>query len=406
MRINLFWRGVAHGEPAAPTDPADPAYNFEAVDRGVIEAVSRGQRVMLTVYGAPDYAVGPNESGEADKGTWKPDTKMFGQFAEAVATRYSGTFATPALGTLPRVGYLEAWNEPNLSDYLTPQYTKKSTFAGDYYRGMVNAFSAGVGRSANPSAEVVAGATAPFGDPVGGERSRPLRFIRDFLCLDSDLKPRRNCKDEADFDILSHHPITLGHGPDYSAISPDDVTLADMKNVSKALKKAEKKHTVKGGSHPLWATEFWWETNPPDGQQGVSVKKHAKWVEEALYSLWRQDVDAAFWFLLVDQPLGSDGHSDQQSGLFFEDRSKKPAFTAFRFPFVADRKSKQKGDVWTIPPVSGTLEIQVESGGEFVTVDTAEVQAFQPVKIGVDIRGKTTFRGTLAGESSLAYTVK
>ena len=70
---------------------------------------------------------------------------MFGQFAEAVATRYSGTFATPALGTLPRVGYLEAWNEPNLSDYLTPQYTKKSTFAGDYYRGMVNAFSAGVG---------------------------------------------------------------------------------------------------------------------------------------------------------------------------------------------------------------------------------------------------------------------
>ena len=56
--------------------------------------------------------------------------------------------------------------------------------------------------------------------------------------------------------------------------------------------------------------------------------------------------------------------------------------------------------------MSGTLEIQVESGGEFVTVDTAEVQAFQPVKIGVDIRGKTTFRGTLAGESSLAYTVK
>ena len=373
----------------------------------MIEAVSRGQRVMLTIYGAPEFAIGPNESSRGRQGDLEAGHE------EARRVRRGGrdpilgdVRRPPSLGTLPRVGYLEAWNEPNLSDYLTPQYTKKSTFAGDYYRGMVNAFSAGVKRSANPSAQVVAGATAPYGDPVGGQRSRPLRFMRDFLCLDGDLKPRRKCKDEARFDILSHHPITLSGGPNRSAIDPDDLAMPDMKNLGKALRKAEKKHTVKGGKHPLWATEFWWETNPPDGQQGVPVKKHAKWVEESLYSLWRQGVDAAFWFLLVDQPVGSDGHSDQQSGLFFEDRSRKPAFTAFRFPFVADRKSKKKGHVWTIPPVSGTLEVQVERGGEFVTVDTAEVQAFKPKKIKVRHRGKTTFRGALAGETSLAYKVK
>ncbi len=406
VRINVFWRGITTGEPASPTNPADAAYAFGDVDRGVIDAVSRGQRVMLTIYGAPEFAVGPNESAEADKGTWKPDTEALGEFAEAVASRYSGTFAAPGLGTLPRVGYLEAWNEPNLSDYLTPQYTKKSTFAGDYYRGMVNAFTAGVRRSQNPGAQVVAGATAPYGDQVGGERSRPLRFMRDFLCLDSDFHPRRNCAGKADFDILSHHPITLSGGPNRSAIHRDDIAMPDMKNLDKALRRAEKKNTVKGAHHPLWATEFWWETNPPDGNQGVPIKKHAKWVEESLYSLWRQNVDAAFWFLLVDQPVGSDGHSDQQSGLLFEDRSRKPAFTAFRFPFVADRKSKRKADIWTIPPVSGTLEVQEDRGSGFTTVESVEVEAFEPRRLGVGAKGKTRFRGVIDGETSLTYTVK
>ena len=401
VRINLPWRAITAGVPADPASPADPAYNFADIDRGVADASVRGQRVMLTLYSAPDFAVGPNASSEAKHGTWKPDTKALGQFAEAVATRYSGSFES-----LPRVGYIEAWNEPNLSDYLSPQYTRKSTFAGDYYRGMVNAVSAGVGRSQNPSAQVVAGATAPYGDPVGGERSRPLRFMRDFLCLDGDLKPREKCKDHANFDILSHHPITLSGGPNRSAIHPDDLAMPDMKNLGKALSRAEKKNTVGGGNHPLWATEFWWETNPPDPQQGVAVKKHARWVEESLYSLWQQDVDAAFWFLLVDQPLGSDGSSDQQSGLFFEDRSRKPAFTAFRFPLVAERSSKRKVDVWTIPPASGTLEVQEERGGQFVTVETAEVQAFQPEKVGVAAKGKTKFRGSLGGETSLVYTAK
>jgi hypothetical protein len=399
VRINVPWRAITTGKPVDPSNPADPAYGFADIDRGVADATARGQRVMLTVYSTPDFAIGPNESAEAKHGTWKPDTKALGQFAEAVATRYSGSFQG-----LPAVGYIEAWNEPNLSDYLSPQYTKKSTFAGDYYRGMVNAVSAGVRRSGS-GAKVVAGATAPYGDPVGGERSRPLRFMRDFLCLDGDLKPRPKCKDRANFDILSHHPITLSGGPNRSAIHPDDLAMPDVKHLERTLRRAEKKTTVKGGKHPLWATEFWWETNPPDPQQGVPVKKHARWIQESLHSLWKQGADAAFWFLLVDQPLGSDGSSDQQSGLFFEDRSRKPAFTAFRFPFVAERTSKRKAEVWTIPPTSGTLEVQEERGGQFITVKRVQVEAFQPKKIGTDAKGKTRLRGNLAGESSLTDTV-
>jgi hypothetical protein len=408
VRINVFWRGHTTGEPADGADPADPAYSLGSVDRGVIDAVARGQRVLLTIYGTPEFAVGPNESSEAPKGTWKPDRKKLADFTQALATRYSGTFSVPGLGTLPRVGYIEIWNEANLSQYLTPQYTRKSTFAGDYYKEMVNASAKGISRSANPTVQVVAGATAPYGDPTGGTRTRPLRFMRDFLCLDDDLKRRPKCGDEADFDILSHHPITLSGGPNRSAIHPDDVAMPDVKNLVKALRRAEKRNTVTGGRHPVWATEFWWETSPPDGFQGVSLSKHANWIQESLHSLWRQGADAAFWFLLVDQPLGPDGISNQQSGLFFEDRSRKPAFTAFRFPFVGERSSKgsKSATVWTIPPVDGTLEIQVQDGGGFETAKTVQVSAFEPERVKMRLPAKAKIRGLLAGETSLTYTVK
>ena len=361
---------------------------------------------MLTTYNTPEFAIGDRPSSEAPDGTWKPDTGEIEDFAQALGTRYSGTFAASGLGTLPRVGYFEAWNEANLSQYLSPQYTKKSTFAGDYYRGMVNAFDKGMRASANSSAEIVAGATAPYGDPVGGTRTRPLVFIRDFLCLDSDLKARKNCGPKAKFDILSHHPITLSGGPDRSAIHKDDVAMPDMKNLVKTLRAAEKRNTIQGGKHSVWATEFWWETSPPDGVQGVPIAKHARWVEESLHSLWKQGVDAAIWFLLVDQSLGSDGFSDQQSGLFYVDRTRKPAFTAFRFPFVADRKSKKKANVWTISPVSGTLEIQEERNGTFVTIDRMDVTAQHPDQKKVKASGKTKLRGVIGGDTSLAYTVK
>ena len=407
VRLNLPWRSLAGGKPVSPTDPADPSYNFTTLDRAVTDAAVRGQRILLTIYDAPAYAIGRNESSEALPGTWKPDPDALGDFAQAVASRYSGGF-TPAgeAGSLPKVGYLEVWNEPNLSEYLSPQYTKKSTFAGDHYREMVNAFYKGVSK-AGGGAKVVAGVTAPYGDPVGGLRTRPLRFQRDFMCLDSDLKARKKCG-TAKFDILSHHPITLSGGPNKSAIDPDDVAMPDFKNIVKTLRAAEKQHTAKGSKHhPAWATEFWWESNPPDKSQGVPVARHARWVEESLYSLWKQGASAAIWLLLADVQAGDDGFSGQQSGLFFFDRSEKPAFTAFRFPFVGDRKSKKRVDVWTVPPATGTLEVEQKVGDEFRSIGDVEVRDGVPETIKVNASSeKIQLRGVIDGETSLTYTTK
>jgi hypothetical protein len=405
-RLNVPWRSLTTGRPANPEDPNDPAYSFAGLDRSVIDAAVRGHQVLLTVYDAPEFAEGKNQSSEAANATWKPDPDDIAEFAQAVATRYSGNFVpVGGTGALPLAQYIEAWNEPNLSDYLTPQYTKKSTFAGDHYREMVRGFARGIRRS-GARTQLVAGVTAPYGDPHGGRRTRPLRFLRDFLCLDGDLRARRQC-DRVGFDVLSHHPITLSGGPNRSAIHPDDAAMPDLHNVVDTLRAAERRNTIGGPKrHPVWATEFWWESDPPDGFQGVPLRKHARWIQEAQYLLWRQGASAAIWLLLVDVPLGPDGIAEQQSGIFFVDGREKPGFTAFRFPLFVERISERRVKAWTIPPVTGQLEMQIHAGNGFETVEAKSGKGGRPFTMKLTARGRSKVRAAVAGETSLTYTVK
>jgi hypothetical protein len=410
VRINISWSTVAPTPPANPTQPADPAYRWANVDAAVRAAADRGQRILLSIFEAPAWAEGPNRpqpSDESPSGSWKPNPAAFGDFAQAVATRYSGQFPAAGAAALPRAGYLTAWNEPNLTDYVTPQSVRGKLFAPDHYRKMVNAFSDGVARSANPTAEVIAGATSPYGDAVGGRRTRPLQFLRDFLCLKENLKAQKACPGgKADFDILSHHPITISGGPGRSAIHPDDAAMPDFKHVVRTLRAAEKRNAVKGNRHPAWATEFWWETNPPDPAHGVPLQKHARWVQESLYSLWKQGASAAIWFLILDEDPGDDGSGGLQSGHFFFDRTQKPAFQAFRFPFVADRISRRKVNVWTIAPISGELAIQRKRGGDFKTIDSVAVPDGKPKQTKIKLKGEAEVRGVLGGQQTLASKVQ
>src|SRR4029077_16662423 len=100
-----------HTTPAAPA----PASSRRA---GAGRAASaRHMQVLITVFGAPTWAEGKNRPSSAPLGTWKPDPHALGQFAQALAKRYSGSFQG-----LPRVSLFEVWNEPNLSVNLTPQW--------------------------------------------------------------------------------------------------------------------------------------------------------------------------------------------------------------------------------------------------------------------------------------------
>ena len=101
------------------------------------------------------------------------------------------------------------------------------------------------------------------------------------------------------------------------------------------LRGAESAGTLPG-SHPVWVTEFWWDSNPPN-PVGAPLDVQAAWIEQSLYLFWKAGASAANNFQIGDTTDRPDVHAGFQSGVFFGNGQPKPALTAFRFPFVTER---------------------------------------------------------------------
>ena len=118
---------------------------------------------------------------------------------------------------------------------------RASAFAPAHYRRMLSAFYRGV-KSVRPAALVVTAGTAPFGDPgVGGHRIMPARFVRELLCLRRSRRRLRgtSCPAPARFDVLSHHPYSVG-SPRRKALNADDVSIPDLGKLTRLLRAAER----------------------------------------------------------------------------------------------------------------------------------------------------------------------
>ncbi len=404
--IYTAWSDVATRPPADPTNPSDPAYSFDRLDTQVREAASRGLSVHLGVTRAPAFAEAPGRPDGVEPGTWKPDPDAFGEFAQAIATRYSGSFRGVFGDPLPRIGSFQAWSEPNLQLNLAPQWEDGKAFGAHHYRRLANAFHDGVKRG-SPGASVVTGGMSPFGDhptgpyASGSPRMRPLRFLREYLCLKGrkDLKASK-CADPPRFDILAHNPITFNSSPWLGAFHADDAATADFKKIVATLRAAERQRVIEG-RHPAWATELWWITKPPAHEHGISFRRQARYLQDALFLLWRQGAKAVFWFQLADNPA-----HDLTTGLLTADGKEKPSFQAFRFPFVAVRAEKQRVVVWTIAPSSGSLAIQSKRKSGWKTVKRVQVAEGKPKRTTLSERGKLKLRGLVGGETTLSDSLR
>ncbi|MGH2953117.1 MAG: hypothetical protein ACRDK9_03715 [Solirubrobacterales bacterium] len=408
VRIGLGWSGVANPVPPAnPTNPADPGYDFSHIDAAVRDGAARGLQVMLTVNGAPGWAEGPDRppTSAAPPGTWKPDPTLFAAFGRAVATRYSGAFR-PSFGSppLPPVRYYQAWNEPNLHTYLTPQWDRGRVASPAHYRRMLNAFYDAV-KGVNGQNRVVTAGTAPYGTRRGGKLMRPLRFWRALLCLRTkrtgELEPRK-CSDPPRFDIAAHHPIT--GAPRSRADHRDDAVIPDLRRLRRIIRKAERSgRALPRERHPLWVTEIWWESDPPD-PAGVRVRKQARWIAEAFYLIWRQGVRTAILLKVRDEP--TDPRADEgslHSGVFYVDATPKPSFSATRFPFVTERRSRRKLIAWGRAPRSGRLVIERRGANGWRPLRGFAVTAGEAFTAMVPARRPARFRAVVGGESSLSW---
>ena len=410
LRVGVSWSSVAPiSRPSGfiGSNPASPGYNWSGVDASVEAATAEGTKVLLTIQGAPSWAEDGTVPSSATPGSWRPDPAQLATFATAIATRYDGHYPNPASpGTsLPRVSDYQAWNEPNLSIYLAPQWVRAGGTwepeAPTLLRAMQNSFYSAI-KAVSRSDFVVLAGTAPFGDLPGGSRTQPVAFYRALFCLSTSLAAQP-CSSDVSFDAIDHHPYGIG-SPTTHALNPDDASIPDMYKITKVLHAAERAgRALPRGPKQVWTTEIGWNSKPPENT-GVPIATQARWLEQSLYVLWSQGVSTIMWLQIVDiPPIPGQAFSFWDSGLYYRNGKAKPAATAFSFPFVIQRQTSDRILAWGRAPASGTLSIERQSGSQWRTVAKLHVATHQVFERTLAQSGSAKLRAQVAGATSLTW---
>jgi hypothetical protein len=361
----LRWALVApEQQPGSwnPADPADPNYDWSFTDAFVRNAVAAGLTPVLQIRSAPRWADRCAAVATNYDAICNPDPAALAAFTTAAVRRYSGSF-----GNLPRVGYWQGLNEPNLSLFFQPQYEGDTPVSPTLYRILLNTFYSAV-KGVDPSAQVIAAGLGPIGVP--GFTIAPMTFTRKLLCMSGAKKPKPvggDCEGGVHFDAFDIHPYTSGN-PSHKG-GPNDVEMGDLGKLQTLLGAADRAGRIVNGSSaptPLWITEFSYDSKPPD-PGGLAMKIESQWIAEALRQAWLNKVSTFFWFSLFDQePDPKRSFSETlQSGLYFwapnvADQQPKEAMLAYRFPFVAIRKGNGL-QFWGRTPNSGGGRVVLEA---------------------------------------------
>lgn len=403
VRVSVLWSAVAPRKK--PRNGADPkayrAANWDKYDDLVREAQAYGIQVYFDVtYPGPRWTQ-YKANDPANQKTWRPNTVQFGRFVAAVAKRFTGTYKDENEGhtVLPRVSWWGIGNEPNQGGWLMPQTQKKHGHlvpqSPAIYRDLLVAGVKSLIRTGHGDDTINMGETAPLGVAPQSER-RPLRpalFLREMFCLDGRLHPYRgtaardrNCGTVKSLKILeklprlvyAHHPYTKKTSPLKKDKSRDAITIANLKALPSLLDRIAKKTKLIPVGLPVVLTEFGWETNPPDKENGISLANQAEWDNLGDYAAYRDSrVVANTQFLLFDAapqtqyPKNSRAYwFTYQSGLFFNNGQRKPSATAYMLPFVAKRAGSKYmfwGQVRFTPNgANQTVYLQRKDGASWV----------------------------------------
>jgi hypothetical protein len=415
VRLAVTWSSIAPTSLSSGFDPSSatsPDYNWTSTDQAVLQLSREGFTTLIEIQVAPAWAEGANVPKQVKGGSWEPNAKDFGEFATAIATRYDGHTPNPTDPgqDLPKVSDWQAWNEPNLTGNLTPQWEYEGSQAipesPGIYRKLENAFYKSVTAVA-PSNFVIAAGTAPYGDPPGGGRMAPITFDRYLLCLNGEDRRSKGCPGPTYLDAIDDHPYVSHlccHGPTWHAASPYDTAPADVYKIDDLLKAAEAAKTVApAGPKQFWVTEIGWNTDPPDpiSDRGSPAATVGRWATQLLYGLWSQGVSTVMWYQLVDDPEAPGGWAQSfTEGLYYLNGTAKPAARAFAFPFMTNRKTKTTVEAWGRAPEAGTLSIQEKHGRRWVSILKLEVKADQVFEAPIALAGSRSFRAEVRGDYS------
>ncbi|HMJ04194.1 MAG TPA: cellulase family glycosylhydrolase [Conexibacter sp.] len=356
IRLQVSWNLVAPDPTArrAPsfnqTDPnAYPAANWARFDAAIDGARARGLKVLLTITGgAPKWAT----ASKRDYLT-RPDPTAFGKFAMAVGRRYAG-----------KVSWYSIWNEPNLGKLLKPI---KGLASARVYRQLYLKAYAGL-RSARVSSPILIGELAPIGNTLRDTGTiRPLRFLREVLCLDARYRKDRSCG-KVPTQGFAMHPYTTAAGPLFQPPNADDVTIGVLPRLVQALDRAARAGALPSRL-PIYVSEFGVQSYP-DRLSGVPLATQSDYRSIGELIAYRNARVKSFsQYLLRDDRTIDGGFGAFESGLFlYKTGATKPAYFGFRLPLVVEkRRGSSRVVLWgLVRPAhgrGGSLELQVKDRG-------------------------------------------
>ena len=328
---------------------------------------------------------------------------------------------------LPRVDTWSAWNEPNMPGWLTPQSDendKRLPASPHIYRALADAMYTGLTETGHGGDTILIGETAPRGarERAVTQSLRPLLFVRELYCLNRTYRPykgdaasRRNCPDggagfRAAHPVLfeasgfAHHPYAFDRPPGATDPNKDDVVLADIGRLTRALDLALGRH----GSQKrfkVWLTEYGYQTDPPDPYAGWPWKTQARWLSHAEWLAYRKRrVHSTAQFLLYDDapmndsPPSSPQHwGTFQTGLKTHEGKRKPAYSSYqRGIHVIKRhgRAKRVFGYWRAAPgrTPARIEFRREGRKRWRVVKRVETNAAGYLLARVDVRAAGTFR--------------
>jgi hypothetical protein len=277
LRINVLWNRVAAVQQRQRLAPAQVIYNWAPYDSIVDTAAAFGIKVQMTVSGpAPAWANGKHRAG-IHAGAYKPNARLFGQFAHAVALHFKG-----------RVDRYSIWNEPNWPGWLAPYRSAPRQYAALYRAGYIGV------KSADPNAKVLFGELAPQGRR--GKSLAPLTFLR-----------QATSHGHFKADGLAHHPYAFNASPSSRKVAPGDVTMGTLGRLTKLLHQLAHKRrlrTPRGGSLPVYLTEFGYFASGP---RALPVRRRAAYLRKGFQiALHNRSVREMTQYTLVAPPKRSD----------------------------------------------------------------------------------------------------
>jgi hypothetical protein len=389
VRVSMPWLTIAPAPKSvrapqgfdASNPAAYPAANWKLWDTIVTDANRDGITVDLDVMGgAPRWAQGPGRPAGNGNPNWEPSQADYGEFVQAVATRYDGQY-TPAgqAAPLPRVSFWSIWNEPDYGPSLAPQGVPGDLSVENsprMYRGLLDVAWAALQATGHTSATdtILFGELAPRGEKKWGVFSgmKPLVFLRALYCVNSRYRPLsgtaariRGCPTTAaasrlfpvhspalfDATGFSDHPYMRWYPPNRE-VDPDPTngspttgyaSLAVIGNLDYALDRLQ---AVYGSQtrFPIFDTEFGYITSPPKrspdpGSHGkvlfVSPAVAALYMNWAEYVSWRNPRLQSFAQYPVYDPVRPGVSNDWggfASGLLSWNGIPKATYNAWRLP--------------------------------------------------------------------------